>query len=88
MPLDVGCPVYIKAFTQVDDNPLEEGDTVEAYEPSVSCWTTDRNYSPSEGEVDVVEDLRTVVGRRREAADLEEFVGHVRSLPSLRMWLA
>ena len=23
--LDVGCPVYIKAFSQADDNPLEKG---------------------------------------------------------------
>lgn len=64
MPLDVGCPVYIKAFTQVNDNPLEEGDTVEAYEPSVSCWTTDRNYSPSEGEVDVTSQCDEIRGKR------------------------
>ena len=60
----MGCPVYIKAFSQVDDNPLEEGDTVEIYDASVSCWTTDRNYSPSEGEVDVTSQCDEIRGRR------------------------
>ena len=62
--LDVGCPVYIKAFSQVNDNPLEEGDTVETYDASVSCWTTDRNYSPSEGEVDVTSQCDEIRGKR------------------------
>ena len=62
--LDVGKPVYIPAFSEVDENPLEEGDTVAVYEMSVSCWTTDRNYSPSEGEVDVTSQCDEIAGKR------------------------
>lgn len=62
--LDVGNPVYIPAFNDAESNPLEEGDTVAIYEMSVSCWTTDRNYSPSEGEVDVTSQCDEIAGKR------------------------
>lgn len=62
--LEVGCPVYIPPFSQAEDNPLEEGDEVEVFEMSVSCWTTDRNYSPSEGEVDVTSQCDEIAGKR------------------------
>ena len=62
--LDVGNPVYIPAFNDAESNPLEEGDTVAIYGMSVSCWTTDRNYSPSEGEVDVTSQCDEIAGKR------------------------
>lgn len=62
--LDVGNPVYIPAFSDAESNPLEEGDMVAIYEMSVSCWTTDRNYSPSEGEVDVTSQCDEIAGKR------------------------
>lgn len=50
--LEVGMPVNLKAWSSQDDNPLEEGDEVTPWNMSLSCWTTDCAYAPSQGKID------------------------------------
>lgn len=50
--IDTETPVYLDGWKSAEDNPLAEGDVVVAMNPSISCWTTDSPYSPSEGEID------------------------------------
>lgn len=62
--LEVGMPVYLKAWSSQEDNPLEEGDEVLPWNMSLSCWTTDCAYAPSQGTIDGTTQCDLVAGRK------------------------
>ena len=64
LALDVEMPVWIEAFSQTDDNPLQEGDVVIPFDMAVSCWTTDCSNNVSEGTVDVTSQCDWLKGKK------------------------
>ena len=63
-PLDVDMPVYIEAFSGLEDNPLEEGDVVVPFDMRISCWTTDCANNVSEGTVEITTQCDWMMGRK------------------------
>lgn len=67
--LEVGMPIFLKAWTSSELCPLKEGDEVIPIEMHMSCWTTDCPASYSEGSIDRTSQCDIALGKKDLAGD-------------------